>query len=242
MHNSQHTRALAKFPWPTLEHAQDVSAEFGSLENCSCFEKVTYPAEPDVDFAIHLELDEVRKGLSLRDGAGAEGAGTLSNRLTEALERDDHAVGMLWALLAGRDDEPNGHGWPPAVATPPDGGSAPRDRRAATAGETAGRSAHPASAAVGQSLPFAQTAGELGVLRRVALEKAPRPVHSALGRGGVSDRIEPGWMRPNCGRSSGCCTTSHRSHPFGTGKSAVCTRRYRPRNWTSRCDTSPGRA
>lgn len=72
MHNSQHARVLARFLWPTLEHAQDVSAEFGSLDNCSCFEKVTYPAE--------------------------------------ALERDDHAVGMLWALLAGRDDEPNGHG------------------------------------------------------------------------------------------------------------------------------------
>jgi hypothetical protein len=110
MHNSQHARVLAKFLWPTLEHAQDVSAEFGSLDNCSCFEKVTYPAEPDADFAIHLELDEVRKGLSLRVGAGAEGAGKLSNRLTEALEGDDHAVGMLWALLAGRDDEPNGHG------------------------------------------------------------------------------------------------------------------------------------
>jgi hypothetical protein len=109
MHNSQHARVLARFLWPALEHAQDVSAEFGSLDNCSCSEKVTYPAEPDVDFAIHLELDEVRKGLSLRDGAGAE-AGKLSNRLPEALERDDHPVGMLWALLAGRDDEPNGHG------------------------------------------------------------------------------------------------------------------------------------
>jgi hypothetical protein len=31
-------------------------------------------------------------------------------------------------------------------------------------------------------------------------------------------------------------------HGQRTGKSAVCTRWYRPRNWTSRCDTSPGRA
>lgn len=162
MHNSQHARVLARFVWPTLGHAQDVSAEFGSLDNCSCFEKVTYPAEPDVDFAIHLELDEVRKGLSLRDGAGAEGAGKLSNRLAEALERDDHAVGMLWALLAGRDDAE----WPWAASR--------------------------------------------GIVGRVC----PQPAS----------------------------TVSHRSHPCGTGKIAVCTRRYRPRNWTSRCDTSPGRA
>jgi hypothetical protein len=173
MHNSQHAGVLAKFLWPTLEHAQDVSAEFGSLDNCSCFEKVTYPAEPDADFAIHLELDEVRKGLSLRDGAGAEGAGKLSNRLTEALERDDHAVGMLWALLAGRDDEPNGHG-----------------QRAGALWDEYVLNLHRLRWDSPCHLPRPPVNSEFYAEWR--WKRASRPVRRALGRGVVSDRIEPG--------------------------------------------------
>jgi len=65
-----------------------------------------------VDFAIRLELHEVWKKIpSPREGTGEQATGKLSDRLTEVLESDDHAVGVLWALLAGRGDQPRAAAW-----------------------------------------------------------------------------------------------------------------------------------
>lgn len=142
MHNSQHARDLAKFLAAMLETARDVNAEPGSPDSCSCLEEVIDPTEPDVDFAVRLELHEVLKGLSLRDGAGKQAAGQLSDRLTEVLEGDDHAVGVLWALLAGCDDQPHADALQRAVSSPPGGRSAPGGRTASGGGSRSGGLPH----------------------------------------------------------------------------------------------------
>src|SRR5215470_6269444 len=110
MNSPQQARNLATFLAPALESARDIAAEPGSPDGCSCETEVG-PAGPAVDSAILLELHEVWKKIPLRRaGAGAGAAerapGNLSDRLTEVLESDDHAVGVLWALLAGRGDQP----------------------------------------------------------------------------------------------------------------------------------------
>src|SRR5437588_5062383 len=106
MPNPQHARDLAEFLAPTLENARNVNAELGSPDSCLCHEKVIHSPEPAVDCAVHLELHEVlKKGLSLADGAGEQATGKLSDHLTELLEGDDHAVRVLWALLARCDDQ-----------------------------------------------------------------------------------------------------------------------------------------
>ncbi len=129
MHNPQHARDLANFLAPALENARDVNADPGSPDSCSCDEKVIVPAEPDVDFAICLELCEAcKKGLAIRDEAGQQATGKLSDRLTEVLEGDDHAVGVLWALLAGGGDQPDADARQQPFASPPAGGSAPGGR------------------------------------------------------------------------------------------------------------------
>ena len=126
MRNPQRARDLATFLAPVLENAGDAAAEPGSPDGCSCHEKVVGLAEPAVDFAIRLELREVwEKVLSPRERAGEKATSKLSDRLTEVLERDDHAVGMLWALLAGRGDQPRADALPEPLAGPRRGGSAP---------------------------------------------------------------------------------------------------------------------
>src|SRR5690242_4588672 len=124
MHSPQHARDLAEFLAPALENARDVAAEPGSPDGCSC-ETVVGPAGPAVDSAIRLELHEVWKKIpSGPEGAGERATGKLSDRLTEVLERDDHAVRVLWALLAGRGDQPRADALPEPLAGPPGGGSA----------------------------------------------------------------------------------------------------------------------
>jgi hypothetical protein len=101
MRNPQRARYLAEFLAPVLENAGDITAEPGSPGVCSCHEQVAGPAEPAVDFAIGLELREVWKRVpSPRKGEGEQATGEFSDSLTEVLESDDHAVGVLWALLA----------------------------------------------------------------------------------------------------------------------------------------------
>src|SRR5260221_12545774 len=106
MHNPQRARDLANFLAPALENALDVNADPGSLDSCSCDEKVVVAAEPDVDFAMWLELREAcKKGLAIRDGAGQQATGKLSDRLAEVLE----ATIMLWGCF--------GRFWPAAVSS-----------------------------------------------------------------------------------------------------------------------------
>src|SRR5260221_6272676 len=129
MHNPQRARDLANFLAPASENALDVNADPGSLDSCSSDEKVVVPAEPDVDFAICLELREAcKKGLAIRDEAGQQATGKLSDRLAEVLEGDDHAGGVLWEVLAGGGDQPDADARQQPFASPPAGGSAPGGR------------------------------------------------------------------------------------------------------------------
>src|SRR6266487_5022007 len=126
MHKPQHAQALAKFLAPALQNAPDaVNAEPDSPDSCTCHKKVVGPAEPAVDFAIYLELREAwRKGNPKGNGAAEQDIGKLSERLTELLENDDHAVGVLSALVAGRDDQPQADALQP-FGSPPGGRSEP---------------------------------------------------------------------------------------------------------------------
>jgi hypothetical protein len=135
MHNRQRARYLAKFLAPVLANAGDLAAESGSPHSCSCHEKVAGPAEPAVDTAVLLELREVRKKVPRRS-PGELAADELSDRLTEVLESDDHAVGVLWALLAGRDNQPRADALPETLAGSSGGGglNAPGGRKASRGG------------------------------------------------------------------------------------------------------------
>jgi hypothetical protein len=125
MHHSQQARDLAKFLAPMLEHGRDFNAKPGAPDGCSCHEMVTGPTGPAIDHAVRLELHEAwKKGLAQRNGSPEKAPGKLGDRLTEVLERDDHAVGVLWALLAGRGDRPHADPLHQALASAPDGGSA----------------------------------------------------------------------------------------------------------------------
>jgi len=101
MHKPQHARALAKFLAPALQNAPDVNAEPDSPDSCTCHEKAADPAEPAVDFAIYLELHEAwGKGNPNGNGTAEQDIGKLTERLAELLEDDDHALGVLSALVA----------------------------------------------------------------------------------------------------------------------------------------------
>lgn len=146
MTNTQRARDLAEFLAPALDNAGDVAAELGSPEGCSCHEQVTGPVEPAVDVAIGLELRDVwNSTLSPQERAGEPVTGKLSDRLTEALDRDDHAVEVLWALLAGRGDQPSADALPELLAGTHGNGSAPGGRTAS--GNGSGPSGSPSRTA-----------------------------------------------------------------------------------------------
>jgi hypothetical protein len=126
MRNSQRARVLADILAPALENEGDITAEPGSPDGCSCHETVTGSAEPAVDLAIGFELRELRKKVpSPRNGEGEQATGEVSDRLTEVLESDDHAAGVLWALLAGNSDQPRADALPGSLAGPSGSGSTP---------------------------------------------------------------------------------------------------------------------
>ena len=123
MHDSRQVRELAKFLAPVLENVRDVTAGSDSLDGSSCAGNVIASIEPDVDAAIYLELHKVLKRLAPQNGAGKKAP--LCDRLTKVLEDDDHAVGVLWALLAGRIDQQQAAGPQSAVADPASNGATP---------------------------------------------------------------------------------------------------------------------
>jgi hypothetical protein len=129
--HSQRARDLAKFLAPVLENAADIAAEPGSPDGCSCHETVAGSAEPAVDFAVALELCEVRKKLPAPPKGGSEQAkGEFRDHLARVLDSDDRAVGVLWALLAGRGDQLHADALPDSLACPPGRGSTPGNRTA----------------------------------------------------------------------------------------------------------------
>lgn len=126
MRNSQRARVLADILAPALENDGDITAEAVSPDGCSCHETVAAPAEPAVDLALGLELRELRKKVpSPRKGEGEHATGEFGDRLTEVLESDDRAAGVLWALLAGNGDQPRTDALPVSPAGPSGGGSTP---------------------------------------------------------------------------------------------------------------------
>ena len=138
MHEPQHAHDLAKFLAPALRIAPDVNAGADSLDGCTCHEKVAGPAKPDVDFAIYLELHEAwRKGNPDGNGTAEQDTGELTERLTELLEDDDHAVGVLSALVAGSGDQPQAGAPQQASSSPPGGRGEPGGRRASGGGHRA---------------------------------------------------------------------------------------------------------
>ena len=127
MHKPQHARALAKFLAPALQNAPDVNAEPDSPDSCTCHEKAADPAEPAVDFAIYLELHEAwGKGNPNGNGTAEQDIGKLTERLAELLEDDDHALGVLSALVAGRDGQPRADARQQPFTSPPGGRRVPR--------------------------------------------------------------------------------------------------------------------
>jgi hypothetical protein len=126
MNNPQHARDLAMFLAPALENARDITGEPGSPDRCPCHDTVIDPARPSVDFAVRLELNDAwRKGRPAPDVATEQGRGKLIDRLNEVLQRDDHAVEVLWALLAERGDQLQADAPPQPLASPPGGRSVP---------------------------------------------------------------------------------------------------------------------
>ena len=85
--------------------------------------------------AIYLELrDAWRKGNPKGNGAAGHGTGKLSERLTELLEDDDHAAGMLAALVAGHDDQLHAGALRQPSASAAGGQSEPGNQRATNGG------------------------------------------------------------------------------------------------------------
>ncbi len=120
MRKDQQAHDLAAFLAPMVESASGATAGSGApagrRAGGPADERLIDQAGPDVDLAIRLELQEV---LGNQDGPDpatrncpkpapgeAGGAGGAGERLRRLLEGDDHAVGVLWALLAGGDSRP----------------------------------------------------------------------------------------------------------------------------------------
>jgi hypothetical protein len=137
MNSSQQARALANYLAPMLDGAQGVNVKPGSQDDPSRHQKGIIPTGPDVDSAIYLEAHEVLTRVSRRNGTDTTAA--RCGRLTKVLEGDDHAVGVLWALLAGYDDQLPEAALQLGAAGPSANGSAPRDGKAAGSGKTTPR-------------------------------------------------------------------------------------------------------
>ena len=83
-----------------------------------------------MDFAVALELGEVRKKVPAPrkgkgEGAEEQAKGEFRDRVARVLESDDRAMWVLWALVAGRGDQPRADGRSDSRAGPPGGGSTP---------------------------------------------------------------------------------------------------------------------
>jgi hypothetical protein len=135
MPKPQHARALAEFLAPALKNAPDIDTEPSSPDGCTCHETVIDLTEPAIDLAISLELREAwRKGHPNGNGTAEQDIDRLSERLTEVLERDAHAVGVLSALLTDRGDQLRAEAPQQRFASPADGPSEPGAQGASSGG------------------------------------------------------------------------------------------------------------
>jgi hypothetical protein len=122
MTRDDQARDLAKFLTPILRGATGNGGP-AHLSTPSRREELTDRLEPDVDLAVRLELEsllrnEPKLATLLSDTSRwdpDEVSGVLTRRLAEA---DDHAVELLWALLAGRNGQPHSEVLPLASSGP----------------------------------------------------------------------------------------------------------------------------
>jgi hypothetical protein len=111
MTRDDQARDLAKFLTPMLRGATGNGGP-AHLSASSRREALADRVEPDVDLAVRLELESLLRNepelATLLSDASRwdpdEVRSVLTRRLTDG---DDHAVELLWALLAGRDGEPH---------------------------------------------------------------------------------------------------------------------------------------
>jgi hypothetical protein len=111
MTRDDQARDLAKFLTPMLRGATGNGGP-AHLSTPSRREELVDRLEPDVDLAVRLELEsllrkEPKLATLLSDTSRwdpDEVSGVLTRRLAEG---DDHAVELLWALLAGRNGQPH---------------------------------------------------------------------------------------------------------------------------------------
>jgi hypothetical protein len=111
MTRDDQARDLAKFLTPMLRGATGNGGP-AHLSTSSRREELVDRLEPDVDLAVRLELEsllrkEPKLATLLSDTSRwdpEEVSGVLTRRLAEG---DDHAVELLWALLAGRNGQPH---------------------------------------------------------------------------------------------------------------------------------------
>src|SRR4029450_7126621 len=109
MKRTDQARILAEFLVPLLPNLCDESRPLAVLG--ADHEEVVDPTEPDVHLAVRLELQHIvstEPGLLTLTAAASE---PVRDRAVERLgqlllDRDDHAVEVLWALLAGSGTQP----------------------------------------------------------------------------------------------------------------------------------------
>jgi hypothetical protein len=109
MKRTDQARVLAKFLVPLLPNLCEASTPLVVL--AADHEAVVDPTEPDVHLAVRLELQRIVSAepdlLTLAADASEPARGRAAERLSQLLlDRDDPAVEVLWALLAGSGTQP----------------------------------------------------------------------------------------------------------------------------------------
>jgi hypothetical protein len=127
MTRDDQARDLARFLTPMLRGASGNGGP-AHLSTPSGREEHVDRLEPDVDLAVRLELESLLRNepklATLLSDAARWDPDEVSSVLTRRLaESDDHAVELLWALLAGRDGQPDSEVLRLAASSPPTSGA-----------------------------------------------------------------------------------------------------------------------
>ncbi|MFL6183681.1 MAG: hypothetical protein ACJ745_02300, partial [Actinomycetes bacterium] len=109
MKRTDQARILAEFLVPLLPNLCDASTPLAVLG--ADHEAVVDPTEPDVHLAVRLELQHIVSTEPDLLTLAADASEPVRDRAVERLgqlllDRDDHAVEVLWALLAGSGTQP----------------------------------------------------------------------------------------------------------------------------------------
>jgi hypothetical protein len=109
MKRTDQARILAEFLVPLLPNLCDASTPLAVLG--ADHEEVVDPTEPDVHLAVRLELQHIVSTEPDLLTLAADASEPVRDRAVERLgqlllDRDDHAVEVLWALLVGSGTQP----------------------------------------------------------------------------------------------------------------------------------------